>query len=271
VLNPTGAMKAKSRVAIPPLRWFVLFLAVVCFCVFPRIVTAKNEVFDEDALVQETIEAGRGERDEQGIRDQWQADEHVGSTFDSRQPISADVQRLLKAYRLSCEGCDQTKAVRTVNAYIKETKRLVKEEREARERRDAWARKICAALVVVGLSYAYVHRKRLGLEELLLSNDDDNDNFQGFTETHRANILRLQREQAADAAAKRHAPPTWVDNEKKEVWKPKQEKQFQKALKEFYGVNKKERYNLIAAKVVGKSRVECMLHHRMQELLEQQK
>mmetsp|Transcript_7388 Transcript_7388/g.8456 ORF Transcript_7388/g.8456 Transcript_7388/m.8456 type:complete len:263 (+) Transcript_7388:97-885(+) len=262
-------MKAKSRV--PPLQR-VIFGTVVCFCVIPRIVAAKNEVvFDEDALVQETIEAGRGERDEQGIRDQWQIEEHVGSTFDSRQPISADVQRLLKAYRLTCEGCDQNKAVRTVNAYIKETKRLVKKERESRQRRDAWARKICAALVVVGLSYAYVHRKRLGLEELLLSNDDDNDNFQGFTETHRANILRLQREQAADAAAKRHAPPTWVDNEKKEVWKPKQEKQFQKALKEFYGVNKKERYNLIAAKVVGKSRVECMLHHRMQELLEQQK
>ena len=58
-----------------------------------------------------------------------------------------------------------------------------------------------------------------------------------------------------------------LQNEQKEVWTPKQEKQFQKALREFSGVPKKERYKLIAEKVQGKSRIECLTHHRMQELL----
>ena len=234
---------------------------------------STNDEF-EDELVQETINAGRGGRDEQGIRDQWLSDEHLGeeSTYDSRKPISAKVQRLLQAYKLDCTGCDHNQAVRKVNNFLK---RQADEQRK-REQRDSWARKLFAALLVVGASYAYVNRKRLGLEFLLGNGrGNDNDDLQGFTEAQRANILRLRREQAATAATKRQqqeeqarAAPSWLENEQKEVWTSKQEKQFQKALQEFSGVPKKERYKLIAEKVNGKSRIECLTHHRMQELLE---
>ena len=267
--------------------WFrVFFLCLFCSCFLLAAETIEasestetESSFDEDELVQETIAAGRGHRDEQGIRDQWLSDEHLGKdglgVFDSRKPISEDVKRLLKAYRLDCEGCDHKEAVKKVNAYNRETKRLAREEKKARERKDSWARKIFSALVVAGLTATYVHRKKLGLDFLLNNGkSNDNDDLRGFTEAQKANILRLRREQAANAAAKRQQaeapPPTWLENEQKEVWTKKQEKQFKKALNEFFGVPKKERYKLIAEKVDGKSRIECLTHHRMQDLLSKQ-
>jgi hypothetical protein len=290
-------MRIPRRKARASEAWFWLFvLGFVCFCALGKTTTTltasaaevvdstgeaegdiNTDSFDEDELVRETIAAGRGYRSEHGIRDQWLSDEHLGkeSEYDSRKPISADVKRLLQAYRLKCEGCDHSQAVRKVNAYVKETKRLAREEKEAQEHRDAWARKIFAALVVAGLSAAYVYRKELGVEFLLENGRrGGGDDLSGFSEAQRANILRLRREQAADAASKRQKeqkaeapPPTWLENEQKEIWTPKQEKQFQKALREFSGVPKKERYKLIAEKVQGKSRIECLTHHRMQELL----
>ena len=218
----------------------------------------NNIIVDEDELVQETIAAGRGDRDEQGVRDQWLSDEHIGkeSTFDSRMPISEDVARLLRAYRLTCEGCDHTQAVRKVNAFVRETKRLAKDE----EKKDGgvWAatNKFVVALVVAALSAAYVYRKgELGFLDVLLyyyhnnNNSRGGDDLGGFSEAQKANILRLRRQHAADAASKRQQrqttqPPTWLENEQKEVWTPKQEKQFQKASREFSGVPKKERYKV---------------------------
>jgi hypothetical protein len=284
----TGAMgitRTKPR-ATSWLRLF--FLCFVCSCFLAAEIieatestesTETESSFDEDELVQETIAAGRGHRDEQGVRDQWLSDEHLGKegvgVFDSRKPISEDVKRLLTAYRLKCEGCDHKEAVKKVNAYNRETKRLAREEKKARERKDSWARKIFSALLVASLSAAYVHRKKLGLEFLLNNGKKNDDDLRGFTEAQKANILKLRREQAADAASKRQqgeaSPPSWIENEKKEVWTRKQEKQFQKALNEFFGVPKKERYKLIAEKVDGKSRIECLTHHRMQELLAKQK
>ena len=237
--------------------------------------TATNDDFDEDEIVRETIAAGRGDREEQGIRDQWASDEHLQRQFDSRKPISAEVGRLLEAYQLSCEGCDHERAVRKVNAYVRETKRRLKEEGEARARRDSWARRIFGALVVIGVSTACVYRKELGLEFLFRNGNRGSNKPEGGMSLDRAELLR-RRQHAADAASQRREreqkeqqkhQPTWLDNERKEVWTAKQEKQFQKALKEFSGVRKNERYKLIAEKVQGKSRIECLTHHRMQELL----
>mmetsp|Transcript_19326 Transcript_19326/g.48107 ORF Transcript_19326/g.48107 Transcript_19326/m.48107 type:complete len:272 (+) Transcript_19326:1058-1873(+) len=242
-----------------------------CFCA-AEVATHDRDEFDEDELVQETIAAGRGERDEQGIRDQWLSDEHIGSKIDTRRPISPEVSRLLEAYRLTCEGCDHKQAVKKVNAYVKETKRIAKEEKVAQERRDALARKLFGALVVAALSAAYLYREKLGLE-FLLQNGNAMPS-EGMGEAQAANIRRLRRQQAADAAATRQQSleaPTWLQNEQKEMWTPKQEKQFQKALREFSGVPKKERYKLIAEKVNGKSRIECLTHHRMLELLAKRK
>ena len=89
-----------------------------------------------DEIAKETIEAGRGHRDERGVRDQWESDEHLTSEsiskFDTRKgrPISNDVKRLLKQYRLECNDCDHNDAVQKVNKYVRETKRLTKLEKE---------------------------------------------------------------------------------------------------------------------------------------------
>eukprot|EP00536_Pseudo-nitzschia_multiseries_P005875 jgi/Psemu1/13890/gm1.13890_g len=218
---------------------------------------SDSESFDEDILVQETIEAGRGDRDEHGIRDQWESDEHLNDKFDSRKPISSDVLRLLKAYRLECEGCDHRQAVRTVNAYVRETKRLVEAERLARERRDLWARRIFGTLAVVVVSCAFFYKDRLSRFLGVDAGRGARDDFDGFSEAQKAELVRMRREHAARAATQRQQPqqpaPTWLDNEQKEVWTSKQEKQFQTALREFSGVPKKDRYRLIAEKNSSKS------------------
>jgi len=262
---------ANTTQSLPLRLCLMLILWMACWFCAPQSFAAEvatPDGFDEDELVKETIAAGRGDRDDQGVRDQWESDEHLNSSFDSRKPISPEVSRLLDAYRLTCEGCDHSQAVKKVNAYVKETKRIAREEKEAQERRDALARKLFFALVVIVLSTAYLYREQLGLEFLL--NNGKTATNETMSEAQMANIRRLRRQQVADAASKRQQSqeaPSWLENEKKEIWTPKQEKQFQKALREFSGVPKKERYKLIAEKVNGKSRIECLTHHRMQELL----
>jgi hypothetical protein len=258
---------------------------------------AAEELF-ADEIAKETIEAGRGHRDERGVRDQWESDEHLTSEsiskFDTRKgrPISNEVKRLLKQYRLECNDCDHNDAVKKVNKYIRETKRLTKLEKERKDKQDKWAHRIFTSIIIIGLSLSYIYRKEI-LTTLLGDdyetkirkmtngmtggggrNGNGNGDLSGFTETHRTEIMRLRRQHASDAATKRqqqeaavNVQPTWFDNEKKEIWTSKQEKQFQKALREFSGVPKKERYKLIADKVDEKSRIECLTHHRMIELL----
>ncbi|OEU07423.1 hypothetical protein FRACYDRAFT_251228 [Fragilariopsis cylindrus CCMP1102] len=250
-----------------------------------------------DEIAKETIEAGRGHRDERGVRDQWESDEHLTSEsiskFDTRKgrPISNDVKRLLKQYRLECNDCDHNEAVQKVNNYVRETKRLTKLEKERKEKYDRWSYRIFTSIIIIGLSLAYIYQKEI--LTTLLGNDYETrirrmvtsggnggggSDLSGFTETQRTEIMRLRRQHASDAATKRQQqeastavqPPTWLDNEKKEIWTSKQEKQFQKACREYSGVPKKERYKLIAEKVDDKSRIECLTHHRMIELLEKQ-
>ena len=202
------------------------------------------------------------------------------------------MKRLLKQYRLDCIDCDHNEAVQKVNNYVRETKRLTKLEKERQEKYDIWSHRIFTAIIIIGLSLSYIYQKEI--LTTLLGDDyetrirrmvtsgiggggNGNGDLSGFTEVQRTEIMRLRRQHASDAATKRQqletntaVQPTWLDNEKKEIWTPKQEKQFQKALREFSGVPKKERYKLIAEKVDDKSRIECLTHHRMIELLEKQ-
>jgi hypothetical protein len=216
----------------------------------------------EDQAVKEAINAGRGHRDEVGKRDQWKSEEHLGaaSKFDSRRPISPDVKRLLKMYRLECSGCDHSEAVALVNESIRTTKL----EAQQQARKEWWISQglLLAGLVVcAGIVSFVVHQEKTSESSGFLLDDNK-----------RSEIQQLRhRQQAADAAVQRNdAAPTWRDNEQMEIWTTKQEKSFQKALREFGGVAKKERYILIAAKVDGKSRIECLTHHRLQQFREQQ-
>ena len=216
----------------------------------------------EDQAAKEAINAGRGHRDDEGKRDQWDSKEHLGEAtkFDSRRPISPDVNRLLKMYRIECSGCDHSEAVSLVNDYVRTTKL----EAQQQARREWW---ISRGLVLVTLAvcagivrFVALQKKNSGPSDFSLDDKKRSEIQQSRLREHMANAA-VQRNTAA---------PTWRDNEEMEIWTTKQEKKFQKALREFGGVAKKERYVLIAAKVDGKSRIECLTHHRLQQFREQQ-
>ena len=238
-------------------------------------VQGERTDLDEDEVVKEAINAGRGHRDDEGTRDQWNSKEHLGedSKFDSRRPISPDAKRLLKTYRLEhqCSGCDHSEAVSLINDYVRTTKLEAQQHEQAR-RKNWWIDRglILAALVMcAGIVRFLVLQGKTKTSGSLgsLLNDKKGSEIQQ---------LRLAaRQQITNAAVQRNgngnaAAPTWRDNEEKEIWTLKQETQFQKALRVFGGVAKKERYVLIADKVDGKSRIECLTHHRLQQFREQQ-
>jgi hypothetical protein len=218
----------------------------------------------EDQVVKEAINAGRGHRDDRGTRDQWNSNEHIGeaSKFDSRRPISPDVNRLLKMYRLECSGCDHSEAVSLVNDYVRTTKLQAQQQ----ARKEEW---ISRGLVLVALVICAGVVRFVVLQE---KNKNSVPSEFSLDDQKRSEIQQLRlRQQIANAAVQRNAAaPTWRENEEMEIWTTKQEKQYQKALREFGGVAKKERYVLIAAKVDGKSRIECLTHHRLEQFREQQ-
>jgi hypothetical protein len=238
-------------------------LIFTCLLWMAGSITIEGEIRNlEDQAAKEAINAGRGHRDDEGKRDQWDSTEHLGEAtkFDSRRPISPDVKRLLKMYRLECSGCDHSEAVSLVNDYVRTTKL----EAQQRARREWW---ISRGLVLVTLAVC------AGIIRfVLLQEKTSGSSHFSPDDKKRSEIQQLRlRQHIANAAVQRNtAAPTWRDNEEMEIWTPKQEKRFQKALREFGGVAKKERYVLIAAKVDGKSRIECLTHHRLQQFREQQ-
>ena len=79
---------------------------------------------DQDALeaelLKETIEAGRGDRDEQGVRDQWAAKSGINAKEDIRRPISKKVREMMRDNNLKCDGCSHKEAVALVNDFVKQ-------------------------------------------------------------------------------------------------------------------------------------------------------
>lgn len=233
-------------------------------------ITSSSSSDNDDELIEEvfreTVNSGRGHRDEQGVRDQWGSSTHIGESgrFDSRRSISPDVKRLLQRYRLECPNCDHYEATSMINEFVQAAK--IEQKRQAWK--EQWTSRSRGIGAVVTLMCAVVCIWYV----TLLPNKEPSGRPQDIVidEKKRLEIQELQREKTVTAAVQRHATPTWRDNEEKEVWSAKEEKQFQKALREFGGVPKKERYLLIAAKVPGKSRIECLTHHRIQQLKERE-
>eukprot|EP00339_Tiarina_fusa_P005889 CAMPEP_0117051334 /NCGR_PEP_ID=MMETSP0472-20121206/35461_1 /TAXON_ID=693140 ORGANISM="Tiarina fusus, Strain LIS" /NCGR_SAMPLE_ID=MMETSP0472 /ASSEMBLY_ACC=CAM_ASM_000603 /LENGTH=264 /DNA_ID=CAMNT_0004765493 /DNA_START=49 /DNA_END=843 /DNA_ORIENTATION=- len=231
----------------------------------------QEEEEDDVALLKETISAGRGNRDEVGKRDQWESNDHLGRKYDMRKPISDRVKSLLRTYRLSCDGCDEKEAVAKINAFVLETKRQTEEQ----ARRKSWWENLVLFVTVVaaGIGGAYLYstnapggQGKLGVGSV------------GAGQSKRLREIEEQRRRAAkkEEEAKRMAAiareaPTWRDNEEKEVWTDKQEKQFAISLKAFGGVPAKARYTLIADKVDGKTRQECLMHHKLLQLIAHEK
>jgi len=237
-----------------------------------KVPAATNDPDDlEVQVLQETLAAGRGHRDKQGVRDQWDSKAHLNEKFDVyKKPISQKVRTLLKSYRLDCKGCDEQEAVAKINAFVKETK----QQAEQQARRQLWLERAAALatiLILGGTAYLYAN----GMLESVGKN--------GFSlgsggASGMASGRRLEIEEQRRRAAKRKEeatlqvkePPNWRENEEMEVWTPKQEKQFAKALVAFGGVPPKGRYTLIADKVDGKTRQECLMHHKLLQLIEKE-
>ena len=101
---------------------FMALLCVLCSSVLiTNGLTAEEEQAAlEEEIFQETLAAGRGEREAQGVRDQWEVKSGIGGKEDTRKPISKKVRSMMEDNGLSCPGCSHKEAVAMVNAFIKE-------------------------------------------------------------------------------------------------------------------------------------------------------
>jgi len=251
----------------------------------------------EAEVFKETLAAGRGERDTVGVRDQWSSSEHLHRKEDTRAGaprLSAKVTRALSDYGLKCQDCTQEQAVAKINAFVKAKKREAAREVAESGRSKFW--KVIMkvfdwmkfaflglfAIVLLGLGTValQVLRKPHLADAIPVIGPFFGDLFwflqkgpgkkRPVRDTSRADHLRAKREEVAraqEAASQQKdgekQAPTWRDNEEKEVWSTKQEKAYQKAVSEFQGVSGKEKWNLVAARVDGKSRQECLMHHKL--------
>ena len=107
-------------------------MRVLALLMAAAVVAAKTQEELEDEVLREAIAAGRGDRDEQGVRDQWESRSGIGGREDTRKPISRKVRDMMRDNGLECEGCDNAEAVTMVNEFIKaEQERIAAEERNA--------------------------------------------------------------------------------------------------------------------------------------------
>ena len=251
----------------------------------------KREAVDIDdkeelssILVRETIEAGRGHRDEVGVRDQWSSREHLGesSKFDTRRPgqqrkqpeLSSKIQGLLQTYHLDCDGCSQAEAVAKINAFVLETKQHANQQ----VRNQIWLERtkgfIVTILALAVAAFLYHITKMNGSNNNITSSGHslgggrvDQSKRRLEIEAQRRRAAEKEEETQKILEASKRGAPTWRENEEKEVWTPNQEKPFAKALISFGGVPAKGRYHLIADKVDGKTRQECLMHHKLLQLV----
>jgi hypothetical protein len=262
--------------------WMMRLLLLLLIIITITITVATDEaVVDlqgqvEEEVLHETIAAGRGERDNIGVRDQWSSSEHLGETskYNAKRPISAKVRGLLREYRLECDGCDHDEGVARINAFVLDTKNHA----QARAQNQKWLERAVLLVTVVALgTVAFLYTRGIinmsTITNILGSSSAgssgglvDNQRRAEIEEQRRRAAMKEEESQRAAVIANANAP-TWRDHEEKEVWTPIQEKQFAKALKAFGGVPPKARYPLIAEKVDDKTRLECLMHHKLQQLI----
>ena len=125
-------MRAAARLA------FVAVAVATC-----RALTDEERDALERETLAETLAAGRGDREEQGVRDQWLEGSGVGSRDDIKRPISKRVLNSLRQHGLTCAGCTNEEATKVVNAFVRSEKKRIAAEVAAEERR----RRVLAFLV----------------------------------------------------------------------------------------------------------------------------
>ena len=58
-----------------------------------------------DEVMREVIGEGRGERDAEGKRAEWESSEHLHIKYDSRKEMTSRVARILQINGVRCDGC----------------------------------------------------------------------------------------------------------------------------------------------------------------------
>lgn len=220
---------------------------------------------EEDiAVLKETIADGRGDRDDAGVRDQWSSSDHIRVQYDTRKQPTEKILKLLRTYRLECNGCDHDEAVQKINAFVLETKRAAAQQAQ----RQLWLERVAWWVTVIAIfgGIGFWHHSTTNNGFTTVSSNG------GMGQARRVEIEEQRRRAAAkrkeeEKALLKEVPPSWIEQEQSEIWTNKQEKQFEKALKSFGGVPPKARYTLIAERVDGKSRQECLMHHKLLQLI----
>ena len=83
-----------------------------------------------DEVMREVIGEGRGERDAEGKRAEWESSEHLHIKYDSRKEMTSRVARILQINGVRCDGCTNSEALRKLAAHRDE--RRARGEAEAR-------------------------------------------------------------------------------------------------------------------------------------------
>ena len=161
---------------------------------------------------------------------------------------------------------------------MKETKEEAKRQQQQQERQKQLKGTgifMTVVALLVGGSLFYLNQQQHGGGNRLGGGSSSG----GIDQTRRLQEIQAQRQRAEAEMMKQaleakqqgknggRTPPSWQEQEAKEVWTSKQIKQFDNALIAFGGVPPKARYGLIADKVDGKTRNECLLHHKYIEWL----
>eukprot|EP00571_Detonula_confervacea_P000653 CAMPEP_0172322244 /NCGR_PEP_ID=MMETSP1058-20130122/45408_1 /TAXON_ID=83371 /ORGANISM="Detonula confervacea, Strain CCMP 353" /LENGTH=284 /DNA_ID=CAMNT_0013037943 /DNA_START=97 /DNA_END=951 /DNA_ORIENTATION=+ len=236
-----------------------------------------NELELEDEVMHETIATGRGTRDQVGEREEWSSSEHLreSSRFDTRrgQPISSSIKKKLQLYRLECHECDHNEAVDKINAFVLDAKRHAGEQARRQTLMSIGVQVVVSVALFCTLVYFFYNAgtTNKGSTYTILGGSgggggsDDKRRLQ--IEEQRRRAAARQEEDIISSQRANNNVPTWVDNEMKEVWTFKQEKQFSNAARMYGRMAPKARYRLIAENVDEKTKQECLMHHKLQQLI----
>ena len=249
-----------------PLRDMDLDLTMVIDEEIKKLMTPEQIEELENAAFQETIRQSRGDRESQGVRDQWESKDGIGRKEDLRRKMTKKTRRRLEDHGLDCKGCTNAEAIDVINDFVRREQKRIKSEEYYAERR----RKIMGFLVPFGGLVLLLMIGFLVLQASAAAVDRPRKVDDEIREAIRQTQFYAEALKTAKAESLSKPAPTWRDNEELEEWTPRQEKQFQRALGPLLGLPPKERWRLVAEKVEGKDHKECASHYKLQQILEKE-
>ena len=249
-----------------PLRDMELDLTMVIDEEIKKLMTPEQLEDLENAAFQETIRQSRGDRESQGVRDQWESRDGVGRKEDLRRKMTKKTRRRLEDHGLDCKGCTNAEAIDVINDFVRREQKRIKSEEYYAERR----RKIMGFVVPFGGLVVLLMIGFLVLQGTAAAVDRPRKVDDEIREAIRQTQFYAEAMKTAKAESLSKPAPSWRDNEELEEWTPRQEKQFQKALGPLQGLPPKERWRLVAEKVEGKNHKECASHYKLQQILERE-